>query len=289
MNSANKAYYELLNRLWHKGVQEHNQRTNVKTYRIDRAWFLDFNMTREGIPLFGNRKYFLGIAAAEVAWQLLGTKDAKFIMQYAPKLWGKFLAPTDLPIDYVETAYGYRWRKQFGRDQLMLAIDALKNDPTNRQCWVSAWDPSCDGLGQPNQPANIPCPVGFHLNVVEAGFGKSRLNLAVTLRSSDAAVGLPYDTLAYSMLLCLIANSLGLRPGHLSLTLCHVHYYAPQSEIVSKSLIGRNWVDHNLPVLGLEHWDIEDVIQNPHGFVEHCQELSKQFPHQYSPSVEVVA
>lgn len=183
-----------------------------------------------GLMLPGNRAYFPHIAAAEVAWMLKGTQSPDFIMKHAPKLWSKFIEDGKL-----KTAYGYRWRSHFGRDQLGLAVFALKKDPTNRQCWVQAWDPSSDGLAFGKQPKNIPCPVGFTVNII-----KGRLNLSVFIRSSDVYVGLPYDVMGYAILASLIANELGVEVGHLSVTLAHAHLYDVHLDL-AKDDLSRIW------------------------------------------------
>ncbi len=208
---------------------ETNARTGAGIRAIPHPVHLLIDL-RGGLMLPGNRAYFPHIAAAEVAWMLKGTRDPDFIMKHAPKLWGKFIEDGKL-----RTAYGYRWRWHFGRDQLGLAVAALQADPTNRQCWVQAWDPSCDGLGTPGQPKNIPCPVGFTINVI-----KGRLNLSVFIRSSDVYVGLPYDVMGYAILASLIANELGVEVGHLSVTLAHAHLYDVHLDLAKEDL-SRVW------------------------------------------------
>lgn len=208
--------YETLLREVLKHNPEHNFRTKTRIRTIPHPVHIQLSMHDGKLPVAGNRAYYPGVAAAEAAWQTLGTTDPQFIMGHAPKLWGKFLDQHGrLP-----TAYGYRWAKEFGRDQIAMAISALHVDPSNRQIWVQAWDPRCDGLGEPNQPLNIPCPIGFSLTVTEGC-----LNMAVFIRSSDVFVGLPYDVMAYALTLDMLATELDRAPGFLTFTLAHAHLY----------------------------------------------------------------
>ncbi len=228
-----EAYKGLLTELYHGDAWETNARTGVGIYLLHGGTSFKLDVSSGKLPLAGNRAYYPRVAAAEVAWQMLGTKDPEFIMKHAPKMWGKFIEDGEL-----KTAYGYRWRKHFGRDQLGLAIEELRGNPTNRQLFISAWDPGSDGLGGP-QPKNIPCPVGFTVSRFE-----DELHMTVLIRSSDVVVGLPYDVMAYALTLDAIAASTGTRPSSLTVTLAHPHYYAPHAQLVEDCVIGErsSWV-----------------------------------------------
>ena len=210
---TNANYWYLLYNI-SKGQLETNQRTKTRILISPHPEHITLDC-REGLPILGNRKYFPHIAAAELAWQYEGTKYAKLIMDYAPKLWSKFLVD-----EKVEAAYGYRWRKHFGRDQLKLAIEALRADPTNRQVHISAWDPGSDGLGQKQSRGvkNLPCPTSFTLSL------SSYLNCSVHIRSSDVMIGLPYDMMCYGLLLLTVAKELNLKPGFCSFQLASRPY-----------------------------------------------------------------
>lgn len=194
-----------------------NGRTGVRTRELRGGASLKLDLSTDILPIPGNRAYYPKVAAAETAWQLMGTKDPSFMMEHAPRLWEKFIEDGE-----IKAAYGWRWRNAFGRDQLIDAIVALYDDPTSRQCWVQAWDPSSDGLGRKG-PKNIPCPVGFTLNLD----GDRRLHTCVFIRSSDAYVGLPYDVMNYAMLTKAIARTLEAEAGTLHVTLANVHLYEP--------------------------------------------------------------
>jgi len=221
-------YKDILIKVYDQGVCETNKRTNTLIKVAREPIFFNIDLSNNLLPIAGNRTIWPHIAAAEVAWQTQGTKDPEFILKYAPKLWSKFIEDGEL-----KSAYGYRWHKNFNRDQIKLAIEALIEDPTNRQVYISNWDPSTDGLGEPNQPKNIPCPLGFTLNIID-----NKLNMSVMIRSSDVYVGLPYDVLAYSLTLDLIAKTLGISKGNISFTLSHAHIYQPHFKAVEENLRG---------------------------------------------------
>jgi thymidylate synthase len=228
-----EAYRGLLTELVNHGVEETNARTGVRIKMLQGATSFKLDLRGGRLPLPGNRRYYPRVAAAEVAWQLMGTRDPSFIVGKAPKMWEKFIEDGQL-----KTAYGWRWREAFGRDQLALLVDALRDDPTNRQLYVSAWDPRSDGLGGP-QPKNIPCPVGFSVSRF-----MDDLHMSVFVRSSDVFVGLPYDVMGYALTLDAVAATVGCRPATLHFTLAHPHLYEPHWLAAKACTTGLESVDH---------------------------------------------
>lgn len=282
MNSFHESYRGLLHKCM-KGHAEVNARTRTKVMIADGPQSFSVHLGA-GLPVAGNRKYWPHVAAAETAWQFMGTRDPSFILKHAPKLWSKFVEQEPGPenqdhlgpsggqstIDVLKTAYGYRWRKAFGRDQVQLALDALTEDSTNRQVYLQAWDPRSDGLGQPDQPKNIPCPIGFSLNVVN-----KKLNCAVFIRSSDVFVGLPYDVMGYALTADAFASSLGIEPGVLHVTLAHAHIYEPHFKAVMDCQEGehKHWTSPRVP---LPAWPIAMIEQSPDAYITQLKLQSKR-------------
>jgi thymidylate synthase len=288
----NQSYSTLLTRLMSpEAVEEKNARTDVAIRALPggESFKLHMNST---LPMATNRAYYPHVAAAETAWQFMGTKDPEFILRHAPKLWSKFVEDGEL-----KTAYGYRWSKAFGRDQLQMAIDQLKINPTNRQLVVMAWDASCDGLGQPDQPKNIPCPIGFTLSALAGA-----LHMSVFIRSSDVFVGLPYDVMCYALTLDAIASEVGLVPGTIHFSLAHAHIYKPHW-LVAKANLGRlddddrevlfrhsrdhtqqelvktaptNWPDNSNNHMPLPGWSVSQIRRDPDGYVATVKTLAKR-------------
>lgn len=272
------AYRKLLTEIMEGGYEETNKRTGVKikavvgahSFKVDCSMFL---------PIAGNRRFYPHIAAAETAWQFLATKDPAFILQHAPKLWSKFVEDGEL-----KTAYGWRWSEAFDRDQIALAVRALREDKTNRQVFVQAWDPARDGLGEPDQPKNIPCPVGFALNVID-----DALHMSVFVRSSDVFVGLPYDVMVYALTLDSLAASIGVKPGTLHFTLAHAHIYEPHWEATLESLRGRKSEWH-APQIPLPAVPYERIMVDPEAYVAHMKLRSSRATHnKWDPTPVVVA
>lgn len=269
--------WSLLSDDW--SVEELNQRTghNVRSMRFGCTLYVD--MTSGDLPLIDCRKTFPRSAAAETAWYVLGTQDPAFIDQYAKRMWDKFKEQDGS----VHAAYGHRWRRAFGRDQLNLAVQALRKNPSDRRVWVSAWDAGQDGLGAEGQK-NVPCPVGFSLSIVDG-----KLNSTLVIRSSDVFVGLPYDVMGHAMLMAAVRAELDqLDPafGVMTVSIAHPHLYDSHYEMAREALESQA----TMPTIPLIDARLSAIEQDPHGFVRAWQ-LAQQGAvgwNQFSPVPEVI-
>lgn len=274
-NTFNVHYTALLEELMTQGTVETNKRTGSKILLLEGGRSFSMDLRDGKLPVAGNRRYFPGVAAAETAWEFMGTKNPAFMLKYAPKLWENFVED-----GVIRAAYGYRWQSNFGRDQLKLALKTLQNDPSNRQVYISAWDPSTDGLGEPGQPKNLPCPVGFSLTT-----SGNLLHLSVFLRSSDAFIGLPYDVMGYALKLDAFAASLGRTPGYLHVTMAHVHVYKPQWSMMKQSVMGARSQDRP-PMPGMT---VGAIVRNPKQYVSEVKTRAKTITwNKWDPKPKVV-
>lgn len=201
------------------------------------------------------------VAAAELAWSLLGVKDADFIQQYS-KMWSKFTNEKN----EVEAAYGYRWKRHFGRDQLFEAMDQLQKNKSSRQLVVMAWDPRSDGLTNEGKIKNVPCPMGFQLNVDL----NDTLHLTVFMRSSDLVVGLPYDYMFYDQLAVAIANEMGLKKTEITIFSANSHIYRKHQDIVIDQFL----YDENcmLPKHYQSDFAISDIATHPEDYIAYIKQ-----------------
>jgi thymidylate synthase len=277
-SAYSKAYCDILGELTSQGgaIHDVNTRTGQRIRVLRGARTLQVDLTRRGeVPVPGNRRVFPRTAAAEVAWFMMGTQEARWIRGMC-NIWDKFIEDDG---ETVRGAYGYRWRNHFGRDQIAGAIRALDRDPSDRRVYVDTWDASSDGLGAEGQ-RNVPCPVGFHLSVLAR-----ELNTSVLMRSSDVMVGLPYDVMGFSLLTDAIAASLGLRPGVLTMALAHPHLYEAHWEMARDSL---NQERFNLGP-HLPGWTVQQIEEDPEAYVKMMHEATVLLPqHPFNCKPEVV-
>lgn len=283
-------YEELLQQLL-RSPAEANVRTGTRVRVLPGAASFTLDLSHRVLPTAGLRRVYPRVAAAETAWYVSGEQDVAWMRRHAA-IWDKFVEPIrvrtfedDVFVGYdtfngVRAAYGYRWRRHFGRDQLRLAVDALRRDPSDRRVAVSAWDPSEDGLGAPDQ-LNVPCPAMFTLCVVGG-----RLNSTMLLRSSDVFVGLPYDVMGHALLMDALAVELGLSVGRATFALAHAHLYECHWDMAT---IACTQVP-TVPPMVLPGWSLSAIEDDRDAYVAAVAEASDRHAWPpYVPRPEVVA
>lgn len=225
MNKFDSLYQGILKQIRDEGVREVNKRTGHEVAAIPGLHF-SIDIEREGFPLLTLRKVPVKMFVAEQIWFVSGArKPADFLRDFT-KIWDVFTNPADV----VTVAYGYRWRKHFGRDQLGLLMKHLKDDPTSRHGVVVTWDPAGDGLGG-TLKKNVPCPFSFVVNIIGG-----RLNFHNIVRSNDMVLGFPSDVAGFALLQCMLAQKLGVVPGVYSHSISNAHIYDNQYAAVDEML-----------------------------------------------------
>lgn len=220
-------YQRLLTDIMDNGIREVNQRTGHETAAVPGATF-SIDVEKDGFPVLGLRKIPTKIFIAEQIWFVSGARKPEVFLRDFTKIWDDFTNPGDV----VTVAYGYRWRRHFGRDQLGMLVRLLEKDPSSRHGVVITWDPAADGLGGASK-ANVPCPYTFTVNILGG-----RLNMLNVVRSNDVILGLPHDVAGFCLLQCMLAQRLGVRPGIYTHTIANAHVYDIHYD-AARDMIGR--------------------------------------------------
>lgn len=110
-------------------------------------------------------------------------------------------------------------------DQIQYIIDTLQGEnpmrgPNSRRLMVSAWHPANADVSR-----LPPCHAFWGVRVVG-----DRLDLHLTQRSGDVALGIPFNIAAYSLLLKILAKRTGYKPGTFSHTIIDAHIYCGKSD-----------------------------------------------------------
>jgi thymidylate synthase len=115
----------------------------------------------------------------EALWMLAGRNDVEPLTRYV-KDFGKYSNDGKT----LHGAYGYRWRRHFGFDQLETAIGRLKHNAEDRRTVVAMWDPESD-LAVDDVIKDIPCndAIAFQRGA------NGELNMDVFCRSNDMLFG----------------------------------------------------------------------------------------------------
>ena len=150
------------------------------------------------------RKLAYKFMVAEWLWIWFGMEDVKTISQYNPHI-SKF---SDDGIKFAG-AYGPRISKQVGYIE-----DTLKKDRDSRQAVMTIYTPN------PKPSKDIPCTLSVQFLIRD-----DRLHTIVTMRSSDAWLGIPYDLFNFSMIGNIFASLLSVHVGSITFNLGSSHVY----------------------------------------------------------------
>lgn len=183
---------------------------------ITRSYFggvLEINTLRAGFfpALLGRKMYWQGIAG-EMAAFLQGPNHVDDFKSMKCNYWDGFAKENgDLILDY-----GNAWLDFNGVNQLETVVDSLHKDPYGRRHLISAWRP--DRLSKLSLPC---CHYGYQWYVND----EDELEMLWNQRSTDLAIGLPSDIFLAGLFNILMAQTIGLKPGNITMVLgdCHVY------------------------------------------------------------------
>lgn len=239
-----KQYLGLLNRILTEGVKK-GDRTGTGTISIFGNQ-MRFNLD-EGFPLLTTKKLHLKSIIYELLWFLRGDTNLKYLHEHKVSIWDEWADP-DGELGHI---YGYQWRSWPGYngefiDQISQVVYDIKNNPDSRRLIVSAWNVA--DLGNMNLP---PCHVLFQFYVAEG-----RLSLQLYQRSADTFLGVPFNIASYSLLLMMMAQVTGLKPGDFIYTTGDTHLYLNHIEQARLQLTR---TPRQLPVMRLNP-DVKNIF-----------------------------
>ncbi len=265
MSEVDKVYKNLVREVLTQGSYKEN-RTGVSTiskfginYTIDNSTSFPLLTTKK---MDGGRWKSL---VHELLWYLSGEHHIKNLKNHT-SIWDDWADEKDR----LETAYGRYWRRfpaiekplsgenwtdidsdwmkhesgTFTFDQIQYVIDNIKENPNSRRHVVSAWHP--ENASSSKLP---PCHLMFIFNVQHG----NTLNLHLTQRSGDIALGVPFNIASYSLLQKIIAQETGLKVGKFNHSIIDAHIYCGKGERAK-------WYKNNMWELSDSYFGNEDVL-----------------------------
>jgi len=244
-----KVYQDLVEYVLKNGVRKSN-RTGVDTLSCF-GYFYKISL-KEGYPLLTTKKMYFNSMLRELIWYFSGDPHIRSLREYT-KIWddwadeegnlqtayGRFWRRFPVPESgYPGENWGTRWIHRDGEtgqlvfDQIQYLLDTLREirknpeTPNLRRMVVSAWHP-----GNAAESLLPPCHYSFALNVTG-----NTLNLHLTQRSADIALGVPFNIACYSLMLLIFAREAGLEPGEFGHTLIDAHIYENHIEGLKEQL-----------------------------------------------------
>lgn len=147
---------------------------------------------------------------------------------------------------YLGMIYGPMWRGQYPAedfpDQIYRLVKGLESEPYSRRHLSVSWDPNVHMWPSNTTKAVLPpCHFSFQVTAHPVSdqwmrlyqkryncpdeIPDQRVDLTFSMRSTDIALGLPFNMASYATLLHLIANDAGMMPGMVTMQTGDLHLY----------------------------------------------------------------
>ena len=273
MNKLDEQYRGILAELLYNG-KEKKDRTGTGT--LSKFGMQIRHKMSDGFPLLTTKKMAVKTMMTELKWFLKGDTNIKYLVDNGCNIWngdayknyknyetyaidnsyGVDVLSMEEFINKIKTndefaakwgelgpIYGKQWRDWDNIDQINNLLFQLVANPDGRRLMVSAWN-----VGEMNDMVLPPCHYGFQCYVADG-----KLSLMWNQRSVDTFLGLPFNIASYGMLLMLLCEETGYKPGDLIGNLGDVHLYNNHVE-QAKEQISRD--GFNLPTIKLSNVDI---------------------------------
>lgn len=219
-----KQYLDLLNRIMTEGVRKHD-RTGTGTLSVFGNQ-MRFNLD-DGFPLLTTKKLHLKSIIYELLWFLRGDTNVHYLQEHGVRIWNEWADANG----ELGPVYGHQWRSwpdyNGGHiDQIKNVLDQIRNNPDSRRMIVSAWN-----VAEIDEMKLPPCHCLFQFYVADG-----RLSLQLYQRSADTFLGVPFNIASYALLLLMMAQVTGLKPGDFIHTTGDTHLYLNHLEQVKLQL-----------------------------------------------------
>ena len=239
---------DLLEKITTEGVRKED-RTGTGTISVF-GHQMRFNL-EEGFPLLTTKKLHLKSIIYELLWFLKGDTNVRYLQEHGVRIWNEWADENG----ELGPVYGKQWRafetldKEGNRvvvDQIKDVVSQIRNNPDSRRMLVCAWHP-----GQTDYMALPPCHTLFQFYVANG-----RLSLQLYQRSADTFLGVPFNIASYALLLMMVAQVTGTKPGDFVHTTGDTHLYLNHLEQVKEQL---SRTPRPLPVMRINP-EVKDIF-----------------------------
>ena len=222
MSNTDMQYLNLVQDILDNGYYESENRTGIPTYKIPHQIFR-FDLEKE-FPILTTKFVAFKTSVKELLWIYRDqSNDVKKLQEDGVHIWDEWMMDDGT----IGTAYGYVVKEYNQLDNL---IEGLKNNPQNRRHIMSLWQiPFLEG------GALYPCAFMTMWDVTG-----DKLNCMLVQRSGDVPLGVPFNMTQYAVLVHLIAQVTGLKPGIFTHVINNAHIYENQVEGMKLQLSRRD-------------------------------------------------
>ena len=210
VRNVNEAYDTVVPYILSHGVKE--QSRNGEVLVMPEPVAICYEKPKERVLFDASRDANPFFHLMEAIWMLAGEKAAAW-----PVKFNKQMAEYANDDGEYDGAYGWRWRRHFGFDQIKYVADLLRKDPMTRRAVIGMYDPRQEKADS----KDVPCNTQVYFMVRQG-----RLDMTVTNRSNDAVWGaFGANAVHFSVLLEVVASLAGLPVGRYWQITNNLHIY----------------------------------------------------------------
>lgn len=260
-----KQYLGIIQDILDNGIKRED-RTGVGTLSIFGTQNR-YDLSTGKFPLLTTKKLFTRGIIEELLFFIAGDTNIEHLEEKNVNIWSAWKDPEGKKYP----PYGAMWRrwpknprpgkidiwakeKNYYVDQLANVIEEIKTNPGSRRLIVNAWNP-----GEMDNFVLPPCHAFYQFYVRE-----EFLDLQLYVRSNDVFLGMPFNIASYALLLMMVAQVTGYKPGTLVYTTGDTHLYLNHIE-QAKLQLSRE--PRELPVMtinpevkNIEDFKLEDFV-----------------------------
>lgn len=248
-----RTYLDALQKILDTGV-DRGDRTGTGTRSVF-GLQMRFDLS-EGFPLVTTKKTFMKGITHELLWFLSGDTNIRYLVENGVHIWDEWpfkeyrLAsergevPALTQAEFIEKigsdgnfaekwgsigpGYGFQWRNFNGEgiDQIKNLVEGIKKNPESRRHMVITYNPV-----QAEKMLLPPCHSMFQFYVADG-----KVSCQMYQRSADMFLGVPFNIASYALLVMMVAQVTGLKPGEFVHTIGDAHIYHNHFEQVRLQL-----------------------------------------------------
>jgi len=230
-------------------VLEHGTDKSDRTGTGTRSVFghqMRFDLS-QGFPVLTTKKLHLRSIIHELLWFLKGETNIRYLKENGVSIWDEWADANG----ELGPVYGSQWRSwptADGRhiDQISQVLAQIKANPDSRRLIVSAWN-----VGEIEKMKLPPCHAFFQFYVADG-----KLSCQLYQRSADIFLGVPFNIASYALLVLMVAQVCGLKPGDFVWTGGDCHLYSNHFEQAREQL---SRTPRSLPTLRINP-DVKDLF-----------------------------
>ena len=221
MSKFDDIYLDIVDKILKDGYYDQN-RIGVATYKLPHQ-IMQFNLEEE-FPILTTKFVAFKTAVKELLW--IFQKQSNSVEELKAEnvhIWDEW----EMEDGTIGTAYGWIVKEFHQIDTL---IEQLKTNPQNRRMIINLWQIPYLDTG-----ALYPCVFNSCWDVTDG-----KLNCMLTIRSNDLPLGNPFNVVQYAVLVHLLAQVTGYKPGLLTVCISNAHIYENQIEGMKEHLSRRD-------------------------------------------------